>query len=143
MDPVTGDTDFMVELDEPLDLFDTEDRLLRLDGDRWLLRDGAATKVVDFAASTVEEGDPETVGWCETMTELEAFRDAAGEEYSYRDPGFLRPCVLAGQQASEDELLAPVIDGRLTPPESSTVVAVGRWTIWVDGGRLAGVKTTS
>lgn len=141
IDPRTGRTTFRVDLDEPLDLFSTEHRLLRLGGDRWLLRDGAQASEVDFATRTRVPASVHTIGWCEARTDLAAVTDSTGKEFTYADPGFLHPCVPEGRQPDRRQLEGAVVRGDLGQPNDWSVASAGRWVVWVEDGRLTGVAT--
>lgn len=141
VDPVSGETDFTVALDEPIDLFDADERLVALGEDRWLLRDGTEVFRVDLRNGRRAPADEDTVGWCASNDETEPLRYPwTDEPETYAGPGFLHPCRLdAG--ATDAELAAPIVDGRLSQPEGWTVATVGRWRLWLEDGTLTGVVT--
>jgi hypothetical protein len=141
VDPSTGTTDFEVELREPLDLFDTDGRVLRLDRDRWLIRDGADVQEVDFSARTTKRGSADAVGWCEQDTTTDEVRGPDGDLRRYADPWFLHPCTLGPDQQTSAELVALIVDQQLEAPDDPTVAEVGPWVLWVEDGHLAGVVT--
>lgn len=139
VDPATGQTTFTVELEEPLDLFDLDGRLLALGRDRWLLRDGDEVSRVDLRAGHREPAAADVVGWCADTDETVPLRGPWSDEpATFAGPTYLHPCTLdAGARAAE--LVAPIVDGRLAPDGWSAVTA-GTWVLWVEDGRLAGVE---
>jgi hypothetical protein len=139
VEPSTGRTLLRVELTEPLDMFESADRLVRAGPDRWLLVDGQQVRVVDFAKSTVEPADPgERSGWCPENDYFHRI-DWDGKDTQYAKWPTVHPCTLAGADVSDDQRVAAVADGTLEPPNHRSVARVGSWILWIEGGRLTGV----
>lgn len=145
VDPSTGEVLLAHELAEPLDLTDMGTRLLAMGQDRWLLRDGEETVVVDFARSEVRAPtEAETVGWCVSESDpTEELLRPSGEAVPNAGPKGLFPCsAQAGDDDGVEEGRQAVVDGTLTVPDDDTVAAVDDWVVWIEDGSLTGVRVS-
>lgn len=66
-------------------------------------------------------------------------RDREGDLVELSTVAMGRPCLVDGAEATDDELLAPIIDGSLPPVPLASVVRVGDWVLWNVDGRVTGV----
>ena len=139
IDPATGSDEFVVDLREPLDLFDLGSRTLRLGPDQYLIEDGGAFRKLDLAEQTETKGSGREIGWCPELLQPMEVQDPDGDVTEYGELTAGAPCVLGDDPSSEGDLLGAVVDGTLPAVDDLSVVEAGNWTVWNEDGHLAGV----
>jgi hypothetical protein len=117
------------------------DRIAVAGPDRLVLRTERGIEIADLRVGAVTPGRPGQVAWCRPKGHLPKVVDSEGNARSYSTAMQGRPCTVDASRASEDRLLAPIIDGTLPPVAEVSAVGIGPWVLWTEDGRLQGVAT--
>ncbi|WP_421118404.1 hypothetical protein ACE2AJ_13520 [Aquihabitans daechungensis] len=139
LDPSTGADRITVTTDP----YDTAagDRFAVVGPDRLALRTPTGIELVDLRAATSTAGTAGQIAWCRPDGHLPEVVDHEGNARAHSTAALGRPCTVDAREATEDELLAPIIDGSLPPVDEVSAIGIGPWVLWNQDGRLSGVAT--
>lgn len=139
LDPETGQDRIRVDTLP----YDSEegDRVAVVGPDRLAVRTPSGIQEVDLRTGTAKPTDAHRVAWCRPNGHLPEVRDDSGHPVEYSSASQGRPCTVDASPATEDQLVAPIIDGSLPPVTEMSVVQVGPWVLWARDGHLEGVAT--
>lgn len=139
VDPATGRDLIRVETLP----YDTQagDRYAVVGPDRLAVRTASGVHEVDLRKGTAKPTAPHRIAWCRPDGHLPEIKDNSGDLVEYTTAGQGRPCTVDASKISEDDLLAPIVDGTLPPVDQVSSVQVGPWVLWAEDGRLEGVAT--